>query len=613
MKWMPIVRVTAVVFLLSQMSTLNASGLLFNITANGAPASVNVTLCLNGNGPLSCQNYTVSALSLSISTTSPNHTYPLAGIRINTPGYTPSNCTPISNGYCLFSVSNTRPATLAFVPSSANKINQTISYTSTAPTSAMVGSPTYTPMATATSDLAVTITVDASSSAVCSISGGVVSFTAVGSCILNANQAGDANYNAATQVQQNVTVYSQMTTSIVVYSSSNPSGTGNAITFSASVSSSSGAPSAGTVGFTAGGVTISGCSSKSLAQGIATCTTASLPTGTASIVATYTGDSDFAASTSASFSQSVVTTVIATVPAAPQYVSAIPGNGQVVVKWYPPANTGGAPITGYTVRYGTTASATYTTTGCTTLSPSGLSCTVVNLTNETPYTFTVVAMNANGTGYAAFSSSVTPEGGLTASPSNLALSGLGGGASRMITITNNSSSDVTIASVSAPIPSFPTGTSVNTSQINACVSGVALAANGGSCTITIAPGTNSSSTCTTGTLPTPSVITVTDNNGDTAGANIVVLGYGCKYQAGYLFSIDDTTPTTNSIGGKVVALSNQNLGIQWSSVINSISIWGIDDASTIASPSPNTGSTQPATLATGQKWTPSVRQCSLTI
>jgi hypothetical protein len=83
---------------------------------------------------------------------------------------------------------------------------QTINFTSTAPGSATVGGPTYTPTATATSGLAVTITIDASASSVCSISGGVVSFNAVGTCVINANQAGDANYKPATQVQQSFPV-----------------------------------------------------------------------------------------------------------------------------------------------------------------------------------------------------------------------------------------------------------------------------------------------------------------------------------------------------------------------------------------------------------------------
>ena len=45
-------------------------------------------LCLNGKGPVTCQHYEVSALTLNIRTTIPNHTYPYAGIKITTPGYT---------------------------------------------------------------------------------------------------------------------------------------------------------------------------------------------------------------------------------------------------------------------------------------------------------------------------------------------------------------------------------------------------------------------------------------------------------------------------------------------------------------------------------------------
>ena len=86
------------------------------------------------------------------------------------------------------------------------KGTQTVSFTSTAPANATVGGATYTPAATATSGLAVTITVDSSASAICSISGGVVSFTAAGNCTLDANQAGNANWNAAAQVQQTFAV-----------------------------------------------------------------------------------------------------------------------------------------------------------------------------------------------------------------------------------------------------------------------------------------------------------------------------------------------------------------------------------------------------------------------
>src|SRR5262249_1928473 len=69
---------------------LAASGLFFNVSASG--------------------------LKLNISTTVPGHTYPAAGIKVNTPGYalskTSPGCTKSSNGYCLFPVSDTVPASI---------------------------------------------------------------------------------------------------------------------------------------------------------------------------------------------------------------------------------------------------------------------------------------------------------------------------------------------------------------------------------------------------------------------------------------------------------------------------------------------------------------------
>lgn len=97
-------------------SVFSQSGAFFNVSATGASATINITLCLNGKGPLSCQNYNVSAVTLSIITTIPNHTYPFAGIKINTPGYEPTGCSVNSNGYCLFSASNTNAVTIQATP-----------------------------------------------------------------------------------------------------------------------------------------------------------------------------------------------------------------------------------------------------------------------------------------------------------------------------------------------------------------------------------------------------------------------------------------------------------------------------------------------------------------
>jgi hypothetical protein len=101
---------------------------------------------------------------------------------------------------------NYNPAPQVQQSFAVGKGSQTITFTSTAPAGAMVGGPTYNVTATSTSGLTVALTIDASAAAVCSISGSTVSFIGVGTCVIDANQAGDANYNAAPQVQQSFAV-----------------------------------------------------------------------------------------------------------------------------------------------------------------------------------------------------------------------------------------------------------------------------------------------------------------------------------------------------------------------------------------------------------------------
>jgi uncharacterized protein YodC (DUF2158 family) len=103
-------------------------------------------------------------------------------------------------------IKNAAGSSTATVTISVGKGNQTITFTSTAPAAAKVGGPTYNVTATASSGLTVAFTIDASAASVCSISGSTVSFIGVGTCVIDANQAGDANYNPAPQVQQSFAV-----------------------------------------------------------------------------------------------------------------------------------------------------------------------------------------------------------------------------------------------------------------------------------------------------------------------------------------------------------------------------------------------------------------------
>jgi hypothetical protein len=49
---------------------------------------------------------------------------------------------------------------------------------------------------------------DPASAGVCAVAGSTVSYTAAGSCVIDANQAGNGTYAAAPQVQQMITVSS---------------------------------------------------------------------------------------------------------------------------------------------------------------------------------------------------------------------------------------------------------------------------------------------------------------------------------------------------------------------------------------------------------------------
>ena len=83
---------------------------------------------------------------------------------------------------------------------------QNITFTSTPPNPALVGG-TYTVRASGgASGNPVTFSIDPSAKGSCSISGATVTFVAVGTCVIDANQAGNANYEAATQVQQSFAV-----------------------------------------------------------------------------------------------------------------------------------------------------------------------------------------------------------------------------------------------------------------------------------------------------------------------------------------------------------------------------------------------------------------------
>ena len=123
-----------------------------------------------------------------------------------------------------------------------------------------------------------------------------------------------------------------------------------------------------------------------------TCTVSGLTNGTAytfTVTATSTDGTGLASDPSGSVTPS-------TVPDAPTAVTAAPGSSSASVSWTAPFDEGSA-ITGYTVSDGSGDT-------CTTPDGSTTSCVVSGLTPQVPYSFTVTATNADGTGSASAAS-----------------------------------------------------------------------------------------------------------------------------------------------------------------------------------------------------------------
>ncbi len=162
--------------------TVNAAG-TFTITATGGPAPA---LALSGTLP--------SGVTFTGGT----------GVLAGTPALGTVGTYALTAGATNGILPN---ASQAFTLTVA-KASQTISFTG--PAAQTLGAGPITVSATASSGLSVSFT--SSTSSVCTVSGTSVTLVSAGTCTINANQAGDANYNAAIAVQQSFSVASGVVT-----------------------------------------------------------------------------------------------------------------------------------------------------------------------------------------------------------------------------------------------------------------------------------------------------------------------------------------------------------------------------------------------------------------
>jgi hypothetical protein len=206
----------------------------------------------------------------------------------------------------------------------ATKIGQTISFSQTAPAMASYKN-TFPVAADSTSGLTVALSVDAGSTGVCSLGGrkivsGVTSETVTmlkgtGTCTIDAKQAGNTDFNAATE--QQTSAAAQKIDQTISFSQTAPAMASYKSTFPVAADSTSGLTVALSVD--AGSTGVCSLGGRKIVSGVTSETVTMLKgTGTCTIDAKQTGNADFNAATeqqTSAAAQKISQTITFTTPA----------------------------------------------------------------------------------------------------------------------------------------------------------------------------------------------------------------------------------------------------------------------------------------------------------
>jgi hypothetical protein len=296
---------------------------------------------------------------------------------------------------------------------------QSITFTSTAPSSATVGGASYTASAIASSGLVVVFSADATSAGVCTVSGSTVTPVGTGTCTVDANQPGSANYQAAAQVQQSFTV--GLTSQSISFTSTPPAaatvgGTGYAVTATATsglaVSFSIAAAGSASV-CSISGATVS-------LNGAGVCTLNADQAGNASYAAAAQVQQSFTVSAPSKSSQTITFTSSAPSPAAvggsPYHVTAAASSGLAVSFSIAAGSAGVCSISGSTVSFTATGTCIVTAdqagNGSYLAAPQVQQSFAIGLQAQT-ISFTSTAPGSAGVGDAAYTVAASASSGLT--------------------------------------------------------------------------------------------------------------------------------------------------------------------------------------------------------
>ena len=176
----------------------------------GATAQDTATVTGDGGTPTGTVTYSLYHNGMCSSPSAGTETVTLSGGDVPASSVTPALDAGSYSYQAMYSGDGTYASgTGPCEPFTVQKGSQAIVFTSSPPSPAVFGG-SYVPMATGgASGNPVVFSIDASSDAgVCSFNaaGTTVSFTGTGTCIIDANQAGDTNYDPAAQQQQSFTI-----------------------------------------------------------------------------------------------------------------------------------------------------------------------------------------------------------------------------------------------------------------------------------------------------------------------------------------------------------------------------------------------------------------------
>jgi len=272
-------------------------------------------------------------------------------------------------------------------------------------------------------------------------------------------------------------------------------------------------------------------------------------------------------SVASSASNAVTPDPTITVPAAPTIGTATGGNAQATVSFTAPTNTGGTPISGYTVT-SIPAGGVDSNAGSVTLSHI-----ITGLTNGTSYTFTVKATNSVGTSVAsAASNAVTPVAGTTVPAAPTIGTATGGNADATVTFAApaNNGGSVIIGYTVTSIPAGGTDSNAGTTGLSHSITGLT---NGTSYTFTVTAtnsvGTSVASAASNAVTPvaaatvpgTPTIGTATGGNAQATVAFTAPTSTGGSAITGYtVTSIPaggvDSNAGTTALSHVITGLTN---------------------------------------------------------